>query len=354
MAKEPLDYYKKEITLQDLKPGDILIFRSDDSFTSKKIAELTNSKVSHSAIYFQDSPVKALADAGQSGLHVHEIGVDKNRREIYVSRIKDSETGKFFPDSDIYPVLHAAKGYIDQDLNYPYGDLLALALIILFGKVSPGIFDLYKITKVLAIVFKLLFDDIVHHGKHPMVCSSFVYQCYLDASKDHDKYKGNKKLKLHIENGDIKSVKRGALMQENEAPTLFDLYAKYAVENQLDSITLAELEDDEVEEKLSKEQIEALFKDAFLENEKESVAFPKFGDMKSHILKILQGIAKAMGFPGEKISELIKEIQDMQSLFVTPNDLCLNVTNTEKIGHLKIERKEPNLEENQITTKYND
>ena len=127
MAKKPLDYYKKEITLQDLKPGDILIFKGDKSFASQKIMQLTDSMVSHSALYFQDDPIKALADSGEKGLHAHAIGTEKNTRQIYVSRIKDSETGKFFSDSALYPVLHAAKGYIDQDLRYPYGDLLAMA-----------------------------------------------------------------------------------------------------------------------------------------------------------------------------------------------------------------------------------
>ena len=358
MAKKPLDYYKKEITLQDLKPGDILIFKGDKSFASQKIMQLTDSMVSHSALYFQDDPIKALADSGEKGLHAHAIGTEKNTRQIYVSRIKDSETGKFFSDSALYPVLHVAKGYIDQDLRYPYGDLLALALLILFGKVSPSVFDLGKITKALIALFKVLIDETIYHGQHPMVCSSFVYQCYQDAANGNgDPSKANKKLKLHIENGDIKSVKQGALTQENDVQTLFDWYAQHAINNNLDSQVLAELEEDEAEEKLTKEQIEALFEDAFLENGKESVAFsaafPKISDMNPLVKKILKLVAKFLKIPGEKISELIEKLRDMQSLFVTPNDLGFNVTNTEKIGYLSIERKDDNLEGDQITTKYN-
>ena len=76
-----------------------------------------------------------------------------------------------------------------------------------------------------------------------MVCSSFVYQCYQDAANGNgNSSKANKKLKLQIENGDIKSVKQGALTQENDVQTLFDWYAQHAINNNLDSQVLAELE----------------------------------------------------------------------------------------------------------------
>lgn len=353
--KEPTDYYKKQITLQDLLPGDILIFEGDKGdFASRTIMKLTNSKVSHSALYFQNDPVKALADAGEKGLRVHEVSNKQNLRQIYVSRLKDPETGKCFPNSDLDPVLRAAKKYIDQDLDYPFGDLLVLALIVLFSKSSLSIFNVYKVTKALIALFKVLVDDIVYRGKHPMVCSSFVYQCYQDAANGNgDPKKANKKFKLNIENGDIKSVKRGALMQENDTQTLIDLYAQYVEEKQLHSVTLAELEKDEDEEELNKEQIEALFEDSLLENEKEMVTLNVFEDAKDLVLKVLKYVAKLLKVPAEKIGELIKELQDMQSLFVTPNDLCYNVTNTEKIGYLNIERKSEPLDKNKITTKYN-
>ena len=72
--KNPKDYYKKALTLADLKPGDILTFEGEENDTiSFLIMKLTNSVVTHGALYFQDSPVKALADAGKSGLHVSKL-----------------------------------------------------------------------------------------------------------------------------------------------------------------------------------------------------------------------------------------------------------------------------------------
>lgn len=351
--KEPTDYYKKVLTLKDLVPGDILIFEGDkDDFASKMIMKFTNSKVSHSAMYFQDSPVTALADSGTKGLRVHEVGTKQSLRRVFVSRIAKPGNKEFFSDKELLPVLQAAKVYLDEKTDYPYGDLLALALTILFGKASFGYFDLVKVTKALVALFKLLLDTIAYHGKHPMVCSSFVYQCYMDASKKDasGKYKD---LKLDVENGDIKKVKQGALQQENTPSTLFDLYAQYVVENNLHTMSLTSVEEDEAEEELSIEKIEALFEDALLENGKELTALPKIGDARSLILKLLKKVAQLMKVPVDTLNELINELRNMQSLFVTPNDLCYNVTNTVKIGYIDIERKEDNLPDNLITTKYN-
>ena len=81
--KEPTDYYKKQITLQDLLPGDILIFEGDKGdFASRTIMKLTNSKVSHSALYFQNDPVKALADAGLSEVRGDKQGVRSRNRQM--------------------------------------------------------------------------------------------------------------------------------------------------------------------------------------------------------------------------------------------------------------------------------
>ena len=103
MAKKPLDYYKKEITLQDLKPGDILIFKGDKSFASQKIMQLTDSMVSHSALYFQDDPIKALADSGEKGLHAHAIGTEKIRDKSTSAESRIQKPANSFPTALFIP-----------------------------------------------------------------------------------------------------------------------------------------------------------------------------------------------------------------------------------------------------------
>ena len=57
--KDPKDYYKQELSLQDLVPGDILTFEGEESDDiSSLIMLLTNSMVTHGALYFQNSPVE--------------------------------------------------------------------------------------------------------------------------------------------------------------------------------------------------------------------------------------------------------------------------------------------------------
>ena len=40
-------------------------------------------------------------------------------------------------------------------------------------------------------------------------------------------------------------------------------------------------------------------------------------------------------------------------MFVTPNDLCFNIKNAQKIGFVNLDRTSENLPSDKITTKYN-
>jgi hypothetical protein len=61
-------------------------------------------------------------------------------------------------------------------------------MLLLYKKFTPGT----RVQKVMLKIFKKLAADIIQyinehdsHGKLPMVCSQFVYQCYEDAGADY-------------------------------------------------------------------------------------------------------------------------------------------------------------------------
>ncbi|MBR4784124.1 MAG: hypothetical protein IK012_02585 [Fibrobacter sp.] len=339
--KDPKDYYKQKLTIKDLRPGDILTFEGeDDHGISSAIMMLTNSKVTHGALYFQDSPVEALADAGQSGLHAHEVIDKEDSRCAYVCRLQKNDKGDLFSDSELYPVLHSAKGYLDLKMPYPYSDLVLLAMILIFKDISHVNIKQHVIIGILKIVaaeIKKLIDEKKHKGEHTMVCSSFVYQCYLDASKN------NKDLKIKLSNSDMHVLKCA-----NQAQTLFNLYAEHAAENNFEtSRFMVQEEDDSVND------LEALLKEALEDNGNSRVMLMKTNILSRAIEDFLMKLLDYLGYKFKSIKELIENARELQSMFVTPNDLCYNIDNAEKVGYINLYRATEDLAEDQITTKYN-
>lgn len=339
--KNPDDFYKQKLTLLNLKAGDILTFEGEDNdLISSLIMKLTNSKVTHGALYFQDSPVQALADAGTTGLHAHEIADKETSRRAYVCRLTQPGSSDFFSDAEILPVMQAAKIYLDENLPYPYSDLLLLAMILVYKDISGVSIKQHVIIGILKIVsaeIKKLIDEKVHEGKHTMVCSSFVYQCYLDASKKDGR------LKIALDNADIRGIR-----QANNVKTLFDLYAEHAAEYNFNENAFSVQENSGKEEKL-----EDLLKEALQDTDSEHVMLLKNNFLSNAIEDFLKTLLKFFGYTFSSIKELIENARELQSMFVTPNDLCFNIENAQKIGFVNLDRTSENLPSDKITTKYN-
>lgn len=339
--KNPDDFYKQKLTLLNLKAGDILTFEGEENdLISSLIMKLTNSKVTHGALYFQDSPVQALADAGTTGLHAHEIADKEESRRAYVCRLTQPGNSAFFTDAEILPVMQAAKAYLDEDLSYPYSDLLLLAMILIYKDISGASIKQHIIIGILKIVaaeIKKLIDEKWHDGKHTMVCSSYVYQCYLDASKKDER------LKIKLENADIRGIR-----QEASAKTLFDLYAEHAEEYNFSATAFAIEEDSGKDEKL-----EDLLKEALQDIDGEHVMLLKNNLLSNAIENFLKTLLEFFGYTFSSIKELIENARELQSMFVTPNDLCFNIENAQKLGFVNLDRTSENLASDKITTKYN-
>ena len=175
-----------KICTKDFLPGDILLFKVDVSnpnteWISKAIAFLTNSDVSHAALYLGEN---LLSDEGLSGLACHKItddsADDPAARPTYVRRLETP--------IDKGPVLNSAKQYIKNNEPYDTPALVLLGLILLYRKFPIHLLPVDFVTKVLAIAAAKIDEYIasrLHPGKKPMVCSQYVFQCYEDGGADY-------------------------------------------------------------------------------------------------------------------------------------------------------------------------
>ena len=344
--KDPKVYYKKALTMADLKPGDILTFEGEENDpVSFLIMKLTNSVVTHGALYFQNSPVAALADAGKSGLHAHHIENKPDARTVYVSRIKNPDGG-FFGDDKIYHVLHSAKGHLTSKLTYPYSDLVLLALVMVFKDISNVCISLPVILGVLRFVtveIKRLIDARMNEGKHPMVCSAFVYQCFLDAAKKDER------LKLHLNaDADMLDLKSNNVRQVRPN-TLFELYVEHAEEYNYKTEVFATREPE-----VTKEELEALLKQGVEDVKGNRVMILKGNPLSGIIEKFLEVLMDFYEIECKTVEALIEKARKFQSMFVTPNDLCFHIDNTEKLGYIALKRHSKDIPIEELTDKYDD
>jgi major membrane immunogen (membrane-anchored lipoprotein) len=320
---------EKIIELKDIKPGDILIFDGEDHGISLLIKKFTHSNVTHGALFMQGGGVSYLADSGSGGIHMHQVEQREKSRFVHVRRI--TKNGGFGSDFEkiIAPVLDIARNYVSQDLPYPYSDLVLLAMILIYKDVSDVNLKQAVIIKLLKLVtaeLKTFIDEKYRDGKHTMVCSSFVYQCYLDASKN------NPDLKIDIKNGDTDFVPNH---QVKRSVTLLDLYADHAAEYHYNTANFAVEKDEPV-----KESVKELLDNLVDETNENHVSMVKGNALSHSIEEFLKALMNACGIAIKDVKDLIENAKMQQALFVTPNDLYCHTTNTESIGKLELYRYE--------------
>ncbi|HQB65722.1 MAG TPA: hypothetical protein PK616_07515, partial [Fibrobacteraceae bacterium] len=212
------------LNVSKLKAGDIMTFEGERNEDGKLdplshlIMILTDSEVSHAGLFIQEDP-PAMADAALSGLHAHLVA-DKGTplRPVHICRVKKTD------DTNISPVINAAKKYIEQNLVYPLPDLILLGMILIYKNISHVSLKQKVVIGLLKLVtakIKSILEDKKYEGKHPMICSEFVYQCYLDASKK------DPRLKLILKNADLQLS-----LRHRTSITLLDHYIDYRFSQQ--------------------------------------------------------------------------------------------------------------------------
>lgn len=168
--------------IKDLEPGDVLLFSAEEgSFLSWAITFLTDSPVSHAAIFY-DKDAGTLVEESPPQIRTMDAKERFGNRTITVRRIHNRS------DLSMIPVLEAASDYRNELEPYALGNLYMVALLLLYKKFSP---DTWK-QKITIKILKKLTAEIVEYvnrhkyeGKLPMVCSQFVTQCFEDAGPQY-------------------------------------------------------------------------------------------------------------------------------------------------------------------------
>jgi hypothetical protein len=164
------------MNVDDLKPGDVLLFSGEKgSLISEAIMLLTGAPVSHAALAFRDP--RKIVEETPPAVAVHGAEARFQGRTIYVNRLESK------PD-DLTPVLDAAQAYVNSEEPYAMSNLYLVGLLLLYRCFTPNTLTKQVMIRILkTLTAKIL--DYMHErrtpGKHPMVCSQFVYQCFEDA-----------------------------------------------------------------------------------------------------------------------------------------------------------------------------
>jgi hypothetical protein len=321
------------LNVSKLKAGDIMTFDGERDEQgnldplSHLIMILTDSEVSHGGLYIQEDP-PAMADAALSGLHAHLVA-DKGDplRPVHICRLKMAD------QLDLTPVIEAAEKYLKDDLVYPMPDLILLGMILVYKNVSHVSLKqkvIIGLLKIITAKIKSILEDKKYEGKHPMICSEFVYQCYLDASKK------DPRLKLILKNADLQLS-----LRHRTSITLLDHYIDYRFSQQkffasneepIEKSLFENVNEDieENESQLIQMAIKGIHdKDRlFGENESLSLAVQNF----------LIAEQELRGKPIHSFKSLIDNAKEQQAFFVTPNDLLCHISNADNLGKLDIYR----------------
>ena len=321
------------LNVSKLKAGDIMSFDGERDENGKLdplshlIMILTDSEVSHGGLYIQEDP-PAMADAALSGLHAHLVADKGNPlRPVHICRLKMAD------QLDLTPVIEAANKYIKDDLVYPMPNLILLGMILVYKNISHVSLKqkvIIGLLKIITAKIKSILEDKKYEGKHPMICSEFVYQCYLDASKK------DPRLKLNLKNGDLQLS-----LRHRTSITLLDHYIDYRSSEQ----RFFTSNDEPIEKSLFGNKIEDIE-----ENESELLQMAikgvhdkdrLFGENKDLSLAVqdfLIAHQQLKGTPISSFKNLIDNAKEQQAFFVTPNDLLCHISNADNLGKLDIYR----------------
>ena len=144
------------ITLNELKPGDIVLFSiPEHSWISSIIGFLTHSEVSHTAMV-DFNPAYILEEGGEGA--AQSPLPDPGTRTLYIRRLNNS------PDTT--KVDDIAMKYVKEKLPYPMSNLVFLGLYIIAGDFIPDTIAGDIINNILRLAtYELM--KLVNNKTHP-------------------------------------------------------------------------------------------------------------------------------------------------------------------------------------------
>lgn len=324
------------VKVSDLKKGDIVLLEcEEDDLISRAIALLTKSKVTHATV--SRGFMEGLAYNGVGYIAeetpkyaTYSTLLDRTERVAYVMRLNSEE-------KDMQPIMNIVDHYVEE--KWPYASLAQPFLAMYF--LVKDISDTFHLSQIGTKLMKLamgtmieLFNQILHDGKNPMMCSQFAYHCYKEAGTQYEIHmKDEKKISLLT-----KVVKE---LQEH--------YQDYSEEMQEDSMQYSlelmkqnDVDTEEILEELCKE----LQKNKDLQTDQvieENEAYALSRDFIVQVIHFCKLFNKVF-IPREEQIETsggegswLEQFALMQEYFIAPEDLLHNTKNLTCLGTLDYE-----------------
>ena len=165
---------KTELSINELRKGDVLLFSVlQGDIISSLIGLLTNSDVSHAALYADEEKQTLLEATGE-----HPV-LENPARERFAGRTIHVYRNRALPSLD--PVVETGRKYLQQKL--PYGGIYLLGLLLVTSKYCRFRWDRETAGAaicLLASTYQALRSLL--EGSHPTAfCSQFVAECYEEA-----------------------------------------------------------------------------------------------------------------------------------------------------------------------------
>ena len=310
---------KETIKIEELKQGDILLFSHTDEWDSKLISLITNSPVSHAAMSYYD--YSQIVEETPPCAVVNELEQRKTGREITVMRLKN--------DEDMTKVLDIAKKYVEEKEPYGNANLIFIFVYLLFEKAAISV----KLQRLLCTLIKFilselikLLDDVFRKGTHPMVCSQFVYNCYMTAGDEY-------RLKIWSKSGKNNILNKIKDYIEENKESLHEILNM--------NITKIEEEHNCALEINKEELLKSMYEELILDSKTGSLISEENleEDFVILVCKFLLLLSKlynrSRGECNDNINNIINDLCAMEEYFVTPGDLLVNCDNLQNIGVLE-------------------
>ena len=316
----------ENITLKDLKTGDIMLFTAPPGLLSQVIAALTKSTVSHAGMV-DYNPVYVINETDKGA--VSTILNPPNDRPIYIRRLKNA------PDTE--KVADIALEYVKEDLPYPFANLAFLGIYMLASDFIPDTFGGEIVKNIIKLacyeLIKLFNSKRIPAPRVPMVCSQFVATCYDDAA-----IKYGPEYKIHYSE-DVKTISSllQKILEQLEAEPDKTFLLKEPSETPFLPASNADPAEEECRRLLDhmKQKQNTLLAAPSKIPDDVIAVFYQYAVLFLRFLKPDQNNLKLGGqISAGEIKNVRNELRRFQETFITPADLLSHTTNLEDVGIL--------------------
>ncbi|MCR5829171.1 MAG: hypothetical protein K6F93_02350 [Lachnospiraceae bacterium] len=336
------------IKLNELKPGDLLLYEADLSdFISRTIAKLTHSAVTHTAM--SDYNPAYIIEEGNK--FAARILIDPpGSRVIHIRRLKNS------PDTS--KVDDIAMKYVEAKLPYPDSNLVLLGLNIIVSDFFPDTIlgDIIKnILRLITYELIKFFNKIKDPDSDvpPMVCSEFATFCYDEAAVTiGPEYKIHYNEKVNTVSSLIKKIIDQLLSEPEKTFKTSHLISCVPADtlsvSSADSSEELKMYCDQLVDHLSETQSENHPEIGSTNSISDNVIMAIYNFAK-WFMKVFAGddaadLSESVGsnaiITADEVRKLLEKFLRFQEAFVTPEDIYSNSTNLDDLGILTYTQKD--------------